>query len=189
MKMNLEYLDNTAYITRKNLSKLLRVSTQQVIAYEKKDNPLRRADIGEKAIHYELLYALKWNADEIDHSARPQGDNFTGVASSDAEEYKDGDKITTKNAKKAKELEEAKIKLREREKLDITIKEMKGEYIRAEDVDKNMTELAVILLSSWRNLLETLPPLLAKKTQDEVHTILDDEFKTEVSELNKKVNS
>ena len=106
MTMNLAYINDKAYISRKNLGKLLSVTIQRIVAYEKMDNPLQRADIGEKSIHYDLLYALKWNAEEIDHKYRPQADDFSGVASDD-DDYKDGDKITSRNAKKAKELEEA----------------------------------------------------------------------------------
>ena len=187
MTMKLLWENDKAYITRKNLSMMLSITTQRIVAYEKMDNPLLRADIGEKTISYDLLYALAWNANEIDHKHRPQADDFTGVAGDD-DDYKSGDTITSKNAKKAKELEEAKLKLIDREISDIKLKEATGEYIRADDVDKSMVELAVVLLSSWRNLLETLPPLLVKKTQSEARAVLDDEFSAEVKILSKKVN-
>lgn len=151
MTMKLEYLNDKAYITRKNLASLLKVSIQRMIGYEKMDNPLRRADIGHKVIHYDLLYAVKWHNSEIDTNYRPRPGVETSDSSEDGEEYRDGDKITSKNAKKAKELEEAKIKLRERKKLDIVIKEMKGQLIDIDDVDKDMATLAVMLRASHQN--------------------------------------
>ncbi len=138
---------------------------------------------------YDIVEFRKWHKENVN-----QKFNSTSCSSKDDSElinktlYKTGDEVTALNAKSAKEVEEANIKIKDRVIVSIKAKEATGEYIRADDVDKITTEMTVILLSAWRSLLDTLPSLLTNKSQKEVHDILDTEFEAEVHVLERKIN-
>lgn len=183
--------DNKSYILRNNLAKILNISPQMVISYEKRaNNPLKRATIEAGGICYDLLYALSWHRTEVNTQHRPQKDGFSGVDDSDSgidTEY-DGGEITMHNARVAKDVEEAKLKKTQAAIGDLNLKEAKGEYIKADDLDKIIVEMAVTLLSSMRNWLEILPSMLENKDKDTIKVILDDQFEKDIEVLNKKAN-
>ncbi len=181
MTMALQYINDKAYITRGNLTKLLKISRQQMIAYEKKDNPLRRADIDKKTIHYDLLYALKWHASEIDHKYRIDSDNLGGVASSsssgDDEEYQSGDKITSKNMRIAKDLEAAENEKIKRIQGELDLKIKRGQYIPSEISDKSTAQIVRLMLTGLQNVKDSMPNRLIEcKTIDELRDTMDNEF-------------
>ena len=198
-KIEVVLINGVVLVKRSKLMDILGVTKQAIVNYESTSrytSPLRRIDkteyeLGsEKDIYYNLMEALVWHKNEPNHkygSKQGEARGLVGVSVED-DDYKSGDTITSKNAKKAKELEEAKLKLIDREISDIKLKEATGEYIRADDVDKITTEMTVILLSAWRSLLDTLPVLLVSKTQKEIHTILDTEFEAEIHILDRKLN-
>ncbi len=190
MKISLEYREDKAYITRANLSKILLVTYQQIIAYEKRDNPLRRAEIGEKTIYYDLLYALRWNAEEIDHKHRPQRDDFTGVAQGRDEEYKVGDNITASNMKIAKELEAAQNEKIKRQQGDLELKIKKGQYIQSDISDKASAQVIRLLLTNLHSLKDAMPQRLIEcESIKEIRDVTDIEYEklinTIASELGK----
>lgn len=177
------FIDGKVLVTKKFISMDMNVTERQVNNWEKKG--LEASEYSMPKLRLYDLHSLKtWYSLNIEtkYGKGNESDLIDQVM------YKTGDEVTAFNAKSAKEVEEATIKIKEREIIDIKANEVKGEYIKADDVDKTTTAMAVILLSAWRSLLDTLPPLLTDKSQSEVFSILDNEFAAEVEVLNKKVN-
>jgi len=180
--IELKYIDDVAYISRRDLARILKITTQNINLYEKRDNPLVRADIPHDTIHYDLIYALKWNANEIEHKHRR--DDFTGVSTGD-EDYMSGDRITSKNIQSAKAYSEAMYVIHKERMAEIDLKVKRGEYISSENVDKTQKSFITILLQTLTNKLISLPPKLENKKNSEISKSLEYEFKDLVIQLKK----
>jgi len=174
------FIDHKVLVTKKFVAKDMGVSERHILNWEKEGFEASEYSLPRMKL-YDIKALKKWHRE-----------NYLTVDENTLDEnsmYKVGDEITAYNAKSAKEVEEAHIKAVDRRLIEIKEKEVAGEYIKADDVDKITTEMVVVLLSAWRNLLEILPPLLTNKKQHEVRSILDDEFEAEVEVLDRKINA
>jgi len=182
------FVDGELLVTKKFVAKDMNVTERTVEKWESKGFEASIYSLPRLKL-YDIIEFRKWHKLNVDQKFNPNSVEDKKDNSEEATLYKVGDDITALNAKSAKEVEEALIKVSDKELINMKVKEVKGEYIKADDVDKITTEMVVVLLSAWRNLLEILPPLLANKKQDEVKNILDDEFEAEVEVLNRKINA
>lgn len=183
------FIDGELLVTKKFVAKDMGVTERTVEKWEAQGFEASIYSMSRLKL-YDIVEFRKWHKINVNQKFNPHSDD-TKDNDKDLEAkmlYKVGDEVTAFNAVSAKQVEEANIKIRDREIVSIKAKEATGEYIRADDVDKITTEMTVILLSAWRSLLDTLPSLLVMKSQKEVHDILDTEFEAEVHVLERKIN-
>jgi len=70
-------------------------------------------------------------------------------------------------------------------KLQIDIKEKKGQLIDIDEVDKSQSALAALLVSQYKQLLLKLPLRLQNKSKKDISKILDEVFEMNIYKLKK----
>lgn len=88
--------------------------------------------------------------------------------------------IALKKARTKNLIEDTEIKTLKKEILD-------GVYVKADELDRNMAELAVIFISALKDIRATMPRILANRSEAEVRNILDEEFEQCIDKVNKGI--
>ena len=105
------------------------------------------------------------------------------VADIDDDELSEADvDIALKKARTKNLLEDTEIKTLKKEILD-------GVYVKADELDRNMAELAGVFIASLKDMRATLPKILSDRTEDEVIRIMDDEFERAVVKIERGIFS
>ena len=210
VEVRIKYIDGTHCVTRKDLVTFLGVTREQIISYEKAtnyDTPLAQLDksyygLKGRDSYYDLKYALLWHRDNVSQKYSAKENKYTGMQQEESEEsdYKAGDKITSKNAKTAKEIENAINEKNKRILSDLEIKIAKKEYIPSENADKAMTEHAVLMLSELRNFKDNIPHEVIQTLKDaipqeqyseyesKIEQMLDDAIQEMIDTISERVN-
>ncbi len=164
MKTIAKVFDKKLYLSQQGLAALLGVSLRQIGTYKKYDEPLL-PDKKDKVFFYETWSALSWYHSNIDQrkSASTKGTRFDSAQEDETDLHID--EISEGEAKRRNEI--AKLKLAE-----IKIKKENDVLIDAEDVDRAMSEQAVLYESSKKNDEKILPVLLENRSRDEIAKLL-----------------
>jgi len=88
--------------------------------------------------------------------------------------------IALKVARTKNLLEDTGIKTLKKEILD-------GVYVKADELDRNMAELAVIFIASLKDIRATMPRILSNRSEEDVMRILDEEFEQCIDKVNKGI--
>ena len=114
---------------------------------------------GRRNYKFDIYEVIKWHAQNISTS------KFRDILQD--EDISLNDELTKKRIEKI-ELENA-----------IT----RGEYIPIDEVDETTEAMVALLIRILRNLMRTLPKLLAKKSEASIKKILDATFKEHIEQL------
>lgn len=126
---------------------------------------------------YNIRDCFKWYMDkEVDK-------RFEKLTVDDLDDYELSEAqvdIALKKARTHNLIEDTQIKSLKKDILD-------GVYVKADELDRNMAELAGIFVSALKDIRATMPKILANRTEEEVTQILDDEFEQCVMKVNKGI--
>ena len=75
---------------------------------------------------------------------------------------------------------------------DTEIKNLKklildGVYVKADELDRNMAELAGIFISAMKDMRATLPKILSNRTEEEIIRIMDTEFDSATTKIERGI--
>lgn len=126
----------------------------------KKGMPHEKVKQGKRDVYrFDLMEVIKWHAQNI--------------ATSQFREICYGEDISLND-----ELVKKRI-----EKIELENAITRGEYIPIDEVDETTETMAALLISQYRNLLRTLPNLIARKSETQIKKALDLAFKENIDQL------
>ena len=189
------FIDKEILVYRSTLSKILKVTTQSIVIYEKKG--LKRWDNSPNRVPmYELISSLEWYNKNINHKFKPNKQKNTTQttkptsSSTNLDAFLDTLPMYKREIFHMSDLDpmDKLAKLRDVEKKETANRKELEELIDKNDVDKNMTTLAGLLSASLINYEDSAPAELEGKTKEEIATLIYDVHADVFNELDTLLN-
>jgi len=208
--IQIQSVNNKAYIKKKDLAKLLGVSQNQISNYEREDRyntPLERVgeeevkELGLKGVYYYPFKSIKWYLDNVKtkHSSKKTNSIIKNDMKIDNIDTDDLDtilsrlpsdlKIAFQNSEKDILDKFSALEDINKKRLENQIK--RGDYIKKIDSDRATSVMAKMMLSSLTELRENLPTTLISLGVDlpiaTLENAIDIYLEKMVDELREKV--
>lgn len=183
------FIDDREVVSKRELIELWESSRKTIERNVAKGMPTHKSSM-KGFVVFDLEACNKWKDENINKAqsrrATPKKDMQV-----DSDEDEDGEPVDEKNKNLddvSTEEAERRLKIKENKIKDFKLKELAGEYIKADATDKITAEIVATFIGWLVNSREILSRDLEMKTKGEIFKELDDYFGRFIRDFGKRVN-